>query len=312
MANFRSAADHEYEKWQRSKPSKAGHWKSLYLQRLQSWVLRQSEQEAQIAGFQNEKAELNMALSKQIEHSRQLESKMKAQEQEIVHLRKDLTEYRVNLGSVSSGLTSINVANEAHFPSANEVLRRYDKLANHLMEIYDNTVYDENSGKQNMTLQLEFAGNLATILKGMWGIICPRYAQLIRDTCGCVDFTTLSIASIQKCDAHCRQYWEPLFMPIFAAEILSSSDNTEVSVVPAGVPQVDEGTSQLAHTTALALGSDQWEDIDIDPSLTGPGRKRRKENLGNGHVRVLLAAGKANNSSTKAAANRTYKVSPKA
>lgn len=209
---FLSAANHEYKKRRGDNPIRRRFWESLYTQQLQSWILQKSELSSQLTELQNEKGSLNKKLKRHIKCLKDLKLKEIAQQQEIEGLQNELTEYRVNLGQASSGFTSINIASEANFPPADEVLKKYDKLASHLMNLYDNAVYDQISGKSNRALQVAFAVNLTEIFQFMWETICYRYSQLLRDLIGCADITTISIASIQKCDLHCREYWECLFM----------------------------------------------------------------------------------------------------
>lgn len=211
LKKFNSAANYEEKIWRLGCEKEAKHWKSALTQKITAWISKESDYEAQVACLQNENAKLHI-----LKDSKERQCKVKIQEGEIRRLRKQLSEYRVNSGSASSGLTSINIASQTNFPSVNEVLKRYDKVADNLMDNYDDAVYDKDSGKPVKELQLEFAENLVAILKGIWEAICPLYIQVVKDQCGCSDLTVLSDASIQKCDEHCRQNWKTMFMPIFA------------------------------------------------------------------------------------------------
>lgn len=264
--NFNNAANYEYVKWRLGCQQEAKHWKRSFIQKVEAWISKQSEHGAQMAGLQDEKAMVDVALSKQTEYSRELESKLKTQQKEIVCLRRDLSEYREHLGRASYGLTNINIANEAHFPSANEVLQRYDQLVSQLMEIYDDSVYDENSGKPDMMLQLEFGENLCKILKGVWGVLCSRYTQLVGDLCCFFDLIAMSTASIQKCNEHCRQHWEPLFMPTLAGII--KDHGVESDAKPASQQKQDLTASKEAcEMSPIPKHAIMWFLNNIDRDL---------------------------------------------
>lgn len=125
-----------------------------FLWMLEAQILKQSKYEVQAVSL-IEKANLDRVLDQQDKRWIALESKLSFRE--YTPLGRVITIEGDCLGRASSRLMRIKIASRAHFPSANDILQRYEKLVIQLMEKYGNAAYDMKSEKPEMVQQLEFA-----------------------------------------------------------------------------------------------------------------------------------------------------------
>lgn len=196
----------------------------------------------------------------------EMESELEDLKSTEISLRKQIKQYRLHLGSLSSSLRSSSLHKDVRFPSAWQVLHDYRRVSSTVLTMYERIVVGK-VGVVDEALQERFAVNLSVVLDGMWDEMRKRHLAVVRDRNGLLDVENLPTSALHESDMHCQEHWAYHFLPVVNS-VLAVSGQISFSLAPEN--KKSQSTDNI-HSELLVthfMGEEELYKLEIDDQVS--------------------------------------------